>query len=129
VSSKNITDDGISMLFNLRELYCFNSALTNRGVSCLTNLQVLNLFNDEKITDDGIICLSVLTRLSVNKKNSNSGIAHLKNLRFLTLSMAGPLLSPDVIDHLPLLETIAHVPSSRKEKWSEKALPRYIMMK
>jgi len=118
----NITDEGISSLTNLRELNSERNRFTDRGISRLTHLEVLFLPPSPEITDEGISRLPHLIQFIANGNHSNDGISHLTNLRILNLANGADRITPDVIDHLPLLEKI-FVRKSEMRRWKKELTP------
>lgn len=67
----------------------FEKEVSNVGIETLTNLREFRIDNDNennKINDESIMKLSLLTHLTVNRNLSDVGIMNLSNLVYLDIS-------------------------------------------
>jgi len=107
-SNHIISDNGISLLVNLEELYIHNcSNITNRGLRGLVNLTKLDLYNINSLTDDVFRYLSKIEVLKIHFcKISDTGLGYLHNLRKLDICSC-PNISYSSISFLTKLESLS----------------------
>ena len=97
---ENLTDEMLKKYPKVKYLDCTNNAITDKGIK-YTNLKSLIIYNNSKITDDGIKHMTDLEELYIhdNKKISDKGIKKM-DLKILDASFTN--ISNEGIKHMHL---------------------------
>lgn len=95
-------DAELRCLTGLTLLAISNKEVSNVAIQNLTNLRELSVFSNDKVNDDALKKLSLLTFLRANQGLSDAGIMHLRLLTFLDISDS-PNVSDYSLQHLSFL--------------------------